>query len=330
MPLSLKESQTAADLAGHLYDYLPWSGNPAWKGHVSFKTVAEKVGLGDFWQPGSKLPMLTNLLQRTLGERRDRFEQFILEVVRAGITYRQKQGNPITAEDIDTLNGLLLGVGFKFPDLWDSDFHASLRMDSSARAKERVEQAITEEKIKATTQSRRTAQLNELKEQFFALCDEPNRQKAGLELEKVLNGLFALHGLAPREPFRVTGEQIDGSFDLDHETYLVEAKWEKDPLPEASLLVFRGKIEGKSAYTRGVFISLNGISEEAKQAITQGKQPTFFIMDGYDLTIVLSDEADLKDLLRQRRRILAEEGLVVVPYHELWSDSRARECGQDE
>ena len=151
MPLSLKESQAAADLASHLYDYLPWSGNPAWKGHVSFKTIAEKVELGDLWQPGSKLPMLTNLLQRTLDERRNLFERFILEVVRPGITYRQKKGDPITTEDIDTLNGLLLGVGFKFPDLWDSEFHSSLRMDSSTRAKERVEQAITEEKIKATT-----------------------------------------------------------------------------------------------------------------------------------------------------------------------------------
>ncbi|MBK8285808.1 MAG: restriction endonuclease, partial [Ahniella sp.] len=149
-------------------------------------------------------------------------------------------------------------------------------------------------------------------------------QKAGFAFEKILNRLFALHGLAPREPFRVTGEQIDGSFELDHETYLVEAKWEKDPVSEASLLVFRGKIEGKSAYTRGAFISLSGVSTDAKTAISYGKQPTFFVIDGYDLAMVLSGDIDLDGFLRQRRRILAEEGALVVPYTDLWKGSRGR------
>ena len=54
MPLSLKESRAVADIAELLYDFLPGSGNPNWKGHVSFKTVTEQVGVGDFWQPGSK------------------------------------------------------------------------------------------------------------------------------------------------------------------------------------------------------------------------------------------------------------------------------------
>lgn len=324
MKLSLKESRAVADLARLLYDFLPGSGNPKWSGHVSFKTVAQKVGVGDFWQPGSKLPMITALLECTLQERRQLFERLVLEVVRAGITYRQKRNEPITSDELDRLNGLLLEVGFKFPDLWDPEFRNSLRIDSGKRAKQRVDQMLKQEQIRATAQSERSTHLAELKQQFFALHDEPNRQAAGLALEKILNRLFALEELSPREPFRVVGEQIDGSFELDHETYLVEAKWVRDPLPESSLLVLRGKIEGKSAYTRGAFITLNGITEEAKHAITQGKQPTFFVVDGYDLTMILSDDVGLKEFLRQRRRLLAEEGLVVVPYSEIWSGSRAR------
>ncbi len=48
MALPLRESRAIADLAELLYDFLPGSGSPRWKGHVSFKTVAEKVGVGDF------------------------------------------------------------------------------------------------------------------------------------------------------------------------------------------------------------------------------------------------------------------------------------------
>ncbi len=322
--LSLKESRAIADMADLLYDFLPGSGHSSWKGHVSFRTVAQKVGLAEFWQPGSKLPMITALLERTLQYRRQLFEPLILEIVRSGIVYRQKQGNPIKPDDIDKLNGLILEVGFKFPDLWDPEFRNSLSAPGGKRAMERLEKAIKEERIRASAQTQRLQQLTEIKNEFFSLHQEDDRQKAGIIFEKVLNRLFALHGLAPREPFRVVGEQIDGAFDLDHETYLVEAKWERDPVPESKLLVFRGKIEGKSAYTRGVFISISGISAEAKEAISKGKQPIFFVVDGYDLTMILSDDIGLIEFLRQRRRLLAEEGLICVPYQEIWKGSRKR------
>lgn len=324
MALSLKESKAVSAMATLLYDYIPGSGHHTWKGHVSFKTVAEKAGVGDFWQPGSKEPMITSLLQRTLEYRRASFERLILEIVRAGITYRQKQKRPIQPDEIERLNGLLLDVGFKFPDLWDPDFHAYLRIDSSERARQQVEKALEEELVRSTQESSRAAELRELRDQFFGLRTAESPQRAGLDLEKILNRLFALHGLAPREPFRVVGEQIDGSFDLDHETYLVEAKWEQSPVPEGPLLIFRGKIEGKSKYTRGVFISVNGITAEAQKAIVTGKQPIFFVSDGYDLTMILSDEIGLVPFLRQRQRLLAEEGAVVVPFPQLWLGSRSR------
>lgn len=90
-----------------------------------------------------------------------------------------------------------------------------------------------------------------------------------------------------------------------------------DKLSEAPLLVFRSKIEGKSAFTRGVFVAMNGISDQARQAITRGKQPNFFVVDGHDLTMVLSGEVELSPFLRIRRRLLAEEGRVVVPFSEI-------------
>jgi len=249
---------------------------------------------------------------------------FCYITVREGIIYREKQGNPLRPEDIDTLNGLILEVGFKFRDLWDPGFKNSLRLDGVERAKERIDQALKQQELQESAQTKKFQELFDLKDEYFNLVNEPDRQKAGLELEGVLNHLFALHGLAPREPFRVVGEQIDGSFELDHETYLVEAKWQKEPVSENHLLTFRGKIEGKSAYTRGVFISISGVSAQATEAIIRGKQPTFFVVDGYDLTMVLSEAIGLTEFLRQRRRILAEEGSVVVPYSEIWAGSRKR------
>lgn len=316
MTLPLKQSRAIAEMAELLYDFLPGSGNVKWKGHVSFKTVAEKVGVGDFWRSGSKTPMITDLLARTLDLRRERFERLVLEVVRGGLTYRQKRGSPVTPEEIDKLNGLILEVGFKFPDLWDPDFKASLQEDGTARARQHMAHALQQEKLRETQRTNRSRELEALKGKFFALHGDENRQNAGLQLEKVLNRLFDLHNLSPREPFRVTGEQIDGSFELDYEVYLLEAKWEKDPIPEGPLLVFRGKMEGKSKYTRGVFVAVNGVSKEASIAITKGKQPSFFIINGCDLAMLLGDYMALPEFLRKRQRLLAEEGKIIASFPE--------------
>jgi hypothetical protein len=323
MVYSFKESHAIAELAAHLCDYLPGSGDPSWKGHVSFKSLAEKVGVGGFWQTGSKLSMVTALLERTWTERNQAFERLVLEVVRGGIVYRRKKGTPLTPDDIDVLNGVLVCLGVKYPDLWDPEFRDTLRIDLVDRAKVRTTEIRNETERLATAQQERSRHLSALQQEFFSLHAENDRWKAGYALERILNRLFTLEGLAPREPFRVVGEQIDGSFELDHETYLIEAKWEKGELPEGPLLVFRGKMEGKSLYTRGVFISLSGISEPAREAIVRGKQPTFFVVNGHDLAMILGDQVGLKQFLRQRRRILAEEGHVCVPYLELWKGSRA-------
>ena len=88
-------------------------------------------------------------------------------------------------------------------------------------------------------------------------------------------------------------------------------------MPEADLLVFRGKIEGKSTFTRGVFIALNDVTDVARDAITRGKSPSFFVMNGYDLMMILSEAISLTDFLRKRIRLLAEEGRVCIPFSEI-------------
>src|SRR5687768_718682 len=93
--LSLKQISVVARLADVLYDFLPGSGNAAWKSHVNFRTIAARVGVGEFCQPGSKLPMITTLLQLTLEQRPHLFDPLIIQVIRAAIPYRLKQSRPI-------------------------------------------------------------------------------------------------------------------------------------------------------------------------------------------------------------------------------------------
>ncbi|MFH1893813.1 MAG: hypothetical protein ABIK83_14165 [Candidatus Zixiibacteriota bacterium] len=309
---SLKDTTNLARLAEHLYDYLP--GSSAWGGVFTFQHAAGEAGVPEFWMGGSKLPALTGLLDQTYRSRRRRFCPLILVIVREGIKYRAKKSNPMTQADLDTLNGIIKALGFKIADLWDPGFRESLVETEKPETDAAPEPTSQPDEAAA----RRTERLAELRGRFLELQGISDRQAAGRMLEPVLTELFEEYGLEPRGGFRITGEQIDGSFLLHKEVYLVEAKW-TGRVPEAELLVFRGKVQGKATFTRGLFLSVNGYSGEALESITRGKQPNFVMMDGAHLFRVLSGDIGLDDLLDRLVRILAEEGRPYLPVSELSS-----------
>jgi hypothetical protein len=127
---------------------------------------------------------------------------------------------------------------------------------------------------------------------------------------------FGTHGLQPREPFRNRGEQIDGSFQFGHETYLLEAKWRAEPIGADHLHVFHGKLEQKAAWARGLFISDSGFTVEGLEAFGRAKR--FVCMDGLDLYELLHRELPLALVLERKVRRAAETGLPFVRIRDLF------------
>lgn len=131
-------------------------------------------------------------------------------------------------------------------------------------------------------------------------------QARGYAFETLLRELFNVFGLQAREPFRLKGEQIDGSFVLLGETYLIEAKWQAAQTGVADLHTFHGKLEQKAAWTRGLFVSNSGFTEDGLAAFGRGKRVV--CMDGLDLFDALSRELPLNDVLCRKVRRAAETG----------------------
>lgn len=222
MSLNLKEASTVAALANLLYDFLPGSGNTM----TAFPVAAQKVGVAEFWPGGSKLPAVTHLLTLTLERRRSQFCPLILEVVKQSMTWRRKR-EPLTRGEIDQLNALLPGVGFKIPDLLDPTFLASFPGSPAATANPAQAASTAPDPAKLAALARSLLDLN-------SLAPQPR----GFAFERFLRDLFEAYGLAPRASFKPSaGEQIDGSFELDNETYLLEAKWKNEQTPAADLHV---------------------------------------------------------------------------------------------
>jgi hypothetical protein len=157
--------------------------------------------------------------------------------------------------------------------------------------------------------------LEELQGDFFGLLAELP-QKRGFMLERLLRDLFELFDLDPKASFRLVGEQIDGAFSFEGIDYLLEAKWQNELVSIQDLDAFSGKLSRKLENTLGLFLSMNGFSEDGVTAHSAGRR-LMLLMDGSDLMAVLEGRIDLVQLLLRKRRAAAQTGNIYVKIHEL-------------
>jgi Restriction endonuclease len=184
--------------------------------------------------------------------------------------------------------------------------------DEQKRMEERRRKAH-EELLRTTAVS---AQIAELTKEYFKLLSSQEPQQRGYRLEKIIRALFELFDLDPRASFKIVGEQIDGAFTFEATDYLFEAKWQQGPIGAADLDVLAGKLSRKLDNTLGLFLSINGFSEDGVKAHSSGRR-MMVLMDGSDLMAVLEGRIDLIQLLLRKRREASQSGNIYVRIHEI-------------
>lgn len=140
-------------------------------------------------------------------------------------------------------------------------------------------------------------------------------QPRGYAFEKFLKELFDSCGLYGRASFRLVGEQIDGSFEMNGETYLLEAKWTNQQVDASDLRSFNAKVEDKASWSRGLFISNSGFTEDGLLAFGTGK--SLICMDGLDLSEILLGKLSFQSVLSKKARRAAETGRPFVRVRDL-------------
>jgi hypothetical protein len=186
--------------------------------------------------------------------------------------------------------------------------------------KQQEEDAIAErqrryaEKMRANAAVRQ--KLEEIKGRYMTLVTSSNPQQRGFELEKVMYDLFDLFALDPKASFRNTGEQIDGAFSLEGTEYLLEGKWQTEPVGAADLDGFAAKVDRKLENTLGVFLSINGFSDDGIKAHASRKA-IILLMDGADLMAVLEERIDFVSLLLRKKRHAARSGDIYLRIHQV-------------
>ncbi len=295
--LTLKEIEAAAELAKAINSFLPGSAHPFSKTKVDFGIIAATIGVDSFWPGGSKLPAINTLLESTLKFRPDKFCPLIISIVKEGLKYRIKKGDPITQEEMNNINLIINRIGFKIPELVDSGFITNLPKERRGNSEIEVipPTVVSKEKLAAL-------------EDCFLKISSYLPQQRGYSFEKFLYELFDVYGFNPRPSFKITGEQIDGSIEFDHQIYLIEAKWQTNPIRIDDLSILQQKVCGHSDFGRGFFITCGNFSPDGITAFQRHGRSSIVGIDGQDLYLILSQHLPLNKVLRQKVRWLVETG----------------------
>ncbi len=166
------------------------------------------------------------------------------------------------------------------------------------------------------TKKELSKKIEELKEEYILLIAEENPRKRGKLLESFMKKMFDFYDIDAKASFKLKGEEIDGAFTYEGTEYLFEAKWHKQRIQPKYLNNFHVKITDKLDNTLGLFLSINGFTENVILK-RSNSTPKIILMDGEDLFFVLDGRIDLPTLLTRKRKFAAQTGKIYLPVKEI-------------
>jgi hypothetical protein len=185
-------------------------------------------------------------------------------------------------------------------------------------AREAKQRELARKEELARMERERAEILRKQSELLLMMLDElaisADEQRRGYLLQDLLNRTFDLHEITVVTSFTRNngGEQIDGAFKLEGWHYIVECRWRKKLSDIRELDGLSGQIARSGRQTMGVFLSINGWSENVVPLLKQNPDKSIVLMDGCDVRTVLAGHVDLRDFLLAKVAML---NLEAEPYY---------------
>jgi hypothetical protein len=295
----------------HIFALLEQALSECFKYHNELDAFVRRVGLSE-----ARLATARQRAEARKGRWDIAPKRFVAQEILAEI----RTGSP---DDDRLVSSIVTALGrTTFPNASQDGLKAveALKKELDEDRRAAAERRDAQEKERENEQRKRDQQAaakaaarEKFRQRFLALTELTDPQQRGYQLEAFLNDFMEFEGLSPRGSFRIIGEQIDGSFSWSSRTYLVEAKWVRDPVDGSGFGAFDWKISGKTADTRGLFLSINGYSPTAITALNGKGALRFVCIDGVHLMRATEFGWDLSTLLRIVSRHADETGEAYLP-----------------
>ncbi|TDG56244.1 hypothetical protein C4K59_002382 [Streptococcus thermophilus] len=157
----------------------------------------------------------------------------------------------------------------------------------------------SKQEMKIQLKQQRLQKIEELKTEYYSLFSSENPQERGYRLEKIVANLFRINDIDYHDSYRnsTNTQQLDGYFRFEGFDYLVEMKWEKNPVNSPKIASLKQKVDTKLTSTRGLFLSINGFRDEVIQDFSN-KDAKILFMDGQELAYILENRISLYEALK--------------------------------
>lgn len=157
----------------------------------------------------------------------------------------------------------------------------------------------SKQEMKIQLRKQQLQKIEELKMEYYSLFSSRNPQQRGYCLEKIVARLFKISDIEYHGSYRNNSntQQIDGYFRFEGFDYLVEIKWENNPINSSKIASLKQKVDTKLTSTRGLFISINGFRDEVIQDFSNRDSKIIF-MDGQELSYILENRISLYEALK--------------------------------
>jgi hypothetical protein len=145
----------------------------------------------------------------------------------------------------------------------------------------------------------------------FASLSTINPQSRGRAFQKVVAKIFERFGWLQDEGVRTSHEEMDVIVYRDREYYLVECKWENEPIGAAVIRELHGKLSNR-ADIRGIVVSMSGFTEGAAMQVKDYASNRVILLFGAkDINSLIHGESAFDALLNYKYKELITRKKVV-------------------
>jgi len=202
---------------------------------------------------------------------------------------RHMMNNDLVKDDIKEKTGSLQKIGEKFLG--------------------KVQSKEVPESSPINKNSKSDVDFEKLKKSLLDLENISSPQTRGYAFEKYLNELFSAFNLDPHASYRTDHDQIDESFKFGSDTVLIEAKYKGKEIAKDDLILFEKKIEIKSHFVKGLFITYSSISDKAKEYFKDSGSRVV-VLTVEEIFLMCENKTSLITVLEKKYRELDERGLI--------------------
>jgi hypothetical protein len=161
--------------------------------------------------------------------------------------------------------------------------------------KERENRELIRLRVEKSKKEDYHVQLLRLRERFNDLT-KMKEQERGYELEKLFTELMKISNIPVEKSFKIIGEQMDGAIKHEGHHYIIELRWRDKKSSQNDISSLYLKVEGKLE-ARGIFIAMDGFSNEVLSSLPKGKGLKVLLLDGIHLSNVIYGLYTFKELL---------------------------------